>query len=221
MASEARPKSESIWPRCARVHPPISDGKKKKGRGSPTRNLFPTCQDDSARAVGAHPDDYVDVVGPAWCREKKNHRMDAGTQWSQTIPPFFPSFFPSFLLFVRNPPLGIVRNVHETRPRICHGPDGDRTERESCLSRAGNNNRSVYILAGTANRRLLISHPYYPPRIPDQPRIDRNSLLSLSVIHCHEFVILTLVPSSYLFDDRKVNNALFALSGIFDRTNFS
>lgn len=59
----------------ARVHPPISDGKKKKkeeGGKSPTRNLFPTCQDDSARAVGAHPDDYVDVVGPAWCREKKS-----------------------------------------------------------------------------------------------------------------------------------------------------
>lgn len=46
--------------------------KKEEGGKSPTRNLFPTCQDDSARAVGAHPDDYVDVVGPAWCREKKS-----------------------------------------------------------------------------------------------------------------------------------------------------
>ena len=67
---------------------------KKKEEKRVQRNLFPTCQDDSARAVGAHPW----MITWTWSEPRgawrKNHRYT----WSPRVPPLRPFFLPSFLL---------------------------------------------------------------------------------------------------------------------------
>lgn len=150
---------------------------KKEGAG-PTRNLFPTCQDDSTRAVGAHPWMITWTWSDPRGADKKSPMYLE--PWSPSTTPFLSSFFR--LLFVYNPLFRIVRTRrNDARGGACtkfatpptHLPWGSNADRyvapsgrkragQSCLSRPRTgNNRSVYF-NGHANRRLLILHRYAP-----------------------------------------------------------
>lgn len=106
---------------------------KKEGAG-PTRNLFPTCQDDSTRAVGAHPWMITWTWSDPRGADKKSPMYLE--PWSPSTTPFLSSFFR--LLFVYNPLFRIVRTRRNDargggarnsppRPRICRG-DPTRTD---------------------------------------------------------------------------------------------